>query len=110
MSEAPAIIAMFSGVAEGYEAETNDPIDYIQYVRKDIFDAYKAAVDDGAKLLDDLRDLMQQSTGVAGLHLNGDLAEWDTLTAGGRFEEWLVAIDTFRESMQAARRAGESVQ
>lgn len=104
MSEARAVIANMEFVGEpGRLTQT-------EYVRKDIFDAYKAAVDEGAKLLDDLRDLMQQSTGVAGLHLNGDLAEWDTLTAGGRCEEWLLAIEVFSEAMQAARKAGESVR
>jgi hypothetical protein len=33
--------------------------------------------------------LMQSSEGVAGLHLNGDVAPWYELLPGGRFEEWL---------------------
>lgn len=37
--------------------------------------------------------LMDESSGVAGLHLNGDLAEWHSLRTGGEFEEWLLAFD-----------------
>ena len=33
--------------------------------------------------------LISDSYGVAGLHLNGDVASWDDLLAGGRFEDWL---------------------
>lgn len=37
--------------------------------------------------------LIDESEGVAGLHLNGDLAPWSELRTGGRFEEWLVDFD-----------------
>lgn len=33
--------------------------------------------------------LIDDSQGVAGLHHNGDVAEWEELLAGGRFEAWL---------------------
>ena len=33
--------------------------------------------------------LIDNSHGVYGLHLNGDLSPWDELLAGGSFEEWL---------------------
>jgi len=38
-------------------------------------------------------DLISDSHGVAGLHLNGDVASWDELRTGGRFESWLLAFD-----------------
>ena len=38
-------------------------------------------------------DLMDESAGVYGLHLNGDPSPWDELRTGGRFEEWLVDFD-----------------
>ena len=47
-----------------------------------------------------VQSLINESQGVAGLHLNGDLAPWDELLAGGRFEEWL------RDFSEAARAAG----
>jgi hypothetical protein len=39
-----------------------------------------------------VRDLIAQSEGVAGLHLNGDLAPWGELLEGGRFEAWLLPL------------------
>ena len=41
------------------------------------------------KGLDAVQDLINNSYGVAGLHLNGDVAPWDELLEGGRFEDWL---------------------
>ena len=38
-------------------------------------------------------DLIDNSTGVEGLHLNGDIAPWNELRTGGRFESWLVDFD-----------------
>lgn len=38
-------------------------------------------------------DLINESEGVAGLHRNGDVAPWDELRTGGRFEEWLEKFD-----------------
>ena len=40
-----------------------------------------------------LNQLQENSEGVAGLHLNGDVAPWDELRQGGRFEEWLMVFD-----------------
>lgn len=37
----------------------------------------------------DIAILIDNSQGVAGLHLNGDVAKWSDLLIGGRFEEWL---------------------
>lgn len=37
-----------------------------------------------------LQTLISESTGVAGLHFNGDIAPWEELMEGGRFEEWLL--------------------
>lgn len=34
-------------------------------------------------------ELIRESDGVVGLHLNGDVAPWSDLLAGGRYEEWL---------------------
>lgn len=45
-------------------------------------------------------NLMDNSTGVDGLHLNGDIAPWGELRTGGRFEGWLVDFD---EALEWAR-------
>lgn len=47
--------------------------------------------------------LIRDSHGVAGLHLNGDIAPWSELLTGGRFEEWLLDFDA-----AIASGAGES--
>mgnify|MGYP003654228609 CR=1 FL=1 len=36
-----------------------------------------------------VRDLIDSSEGVAGLHGNGDVAPWGDLLLGGSYEEWL---------------------
>ena len=48
-----------------------------------------------------LESLIDNSHGVAGLHLNGDVAPWGELTQGGRFEEWLTALDNARTQLDA---------
>ena len=42
-------------------------------------------------------DLINNSRGIAGLHLNGDDAPWDELLRGGRFETWLIKLSEFEE-------------
>jgi len=44
--------------------------------------------------------LINESSGVFGLHLNGDPSPWSELRTGGRFEEWLVA---FHEALGIAQ-------
>lgn len=40
-----------------------------------------------------MKELMEDSHGVIGLHLNGDIAIWSSLRKGGQFEEHLIAVD-----------------
>jgi hypothetical protein len=47
-------------------------------------------------LLDDLDALVDNSEGVAGLHPNGDVASWESLREGGRFETWLMRMGEAR--------------
>lgn len=42
-----------------------------------------------AKAHEAVSGLMSDSHGVSGLHLNGDVAPWASLLAGGEFEDWL---------------------
>ena len=51
-----------------------------------------AKVEQMEKGLVAVQELIQSSDGVAGLHLNGDVASWNDLLAGGHFEEWLAAF------------------
>ena len=38
--------------------------------------------------------LISESKGVAGLHLNGDIATWAELQTGGKYDGWLTDFDT----------------
>lgn len=40
-----------------------------------------------------IAQLISESYGVAGLHRNGDVAPWEELRTGGRFEDWLLDFD-----------------
>lgn len=44
--------------------------------------------------------LMNNSSGVYGMHLNGDCSPWDELRTGGMFEAWLLDFDA---AIDAAR-------
>lgn len=62
------------------------------------------------KLLATLRELYgrltvlaENSTGVCGLHLNGDIASWGSLLSGGQFDEWIG------QSVDAARALIDSL-
>lgn len=57
-------------------------------------------------LVQDLDALMQDSGGVYGLHLNGDPAPWETLTAKGEFSDWLGSFDRLRDHLDALFPAG----
>ena len=59
------------------------------------------------KGLEAVESLINESHGVSGLHLNGDLAPWDELRTGGRFEEWLIAFDDALNAMRSSNPSGE---
>lgn len=54
------------------------------------------------KGLDAVSNLIADSSGVVGLHLNGDVATWDELREGGRFEDWLIDFDTAKAHSEEA--------
>lgn len=55
--------------------------------------AVAAARDAAVAGLRAVEALMDESYGVAGLHLNSDIAPWGDLRTGGQYEEWLLAFD-----------------
>lgn len=55
-----------------------------------------AVMGKAAELVSDVRALADESDGVAGLHLNGDIARWGELLPGGRFER-LTALDDLED-------------
>lgn len=54
--------------------------------------------------LDSINDLIENSNGVDGLHLNGNIAEWSELRTGGCFEEWLTDFDIALEASKGERQ------
>lgn len=58
------------------------------------------------KGLEAVESLINESHGVGGLHLNGDLATWGELRTGGEFEEWLIAFD---DALNATRSSNPRV-
>lgn len=57
-----------------------------------------------------LDDLICDSSGVYGLHLNGEVAPWGTLLEGGQFEEWLLPLSEMKEALDAARPEVEAAR
>lgn len=55
--------------------------------------SYDEVVNALRALRKDIDDLVNQSQGVAGLHMNGDVAEWDSLLPGGTFGAWLASVE-----------------
>ena len=49
--------------------------------------------------VESVNDLINNSYGIAGLHLNGDVAPWNELLRGGRFESWLLKFDIALDSL-----------
>ena len=45
-----------------------------------------------SELVDEINQLVSESCGVAGLHQNGDVATWEEILPGGRFE-WLGSLE-----------------
>lgn len=52
-------------------------------------------------------DLIAESGGVYGLHLNGDNAPWESLIAGGRFEEWTSGLEVARATLAQPADGGK---
>ena len=50
-------------------------------------------------------ELIAESEGVAGLHMNGDTAPWRELREGGGFEEWLMQFDAAMNAVVTKARA-----
>lgn len=60
--------------------------------------------------LDAVDALISESLGVTGLHMNGDIAEWDSLLEGGFYEDWLIdysrALPLVNDAALATTEAG----
>lgn len=61
--------------------------------------AVKKLVEACLKGIAAVRTLINSSHGVAGLHLNGDLATWAELEEGGQFEAWLTDFNKAEQTL-----------
>jgi len=50
--------------------------------------------------LNAVREIIDESEGIVGLHLNGDVAYWDDLQVGGVFEDYLSPLQEAEEVLQ----------
>lgn len=57
----------------------------------------KELVEAAARVAADVADLAAHSEGVAGLHMDGDLAPWGSLLDGGEFGAWLGSVAELEE-------------
>lgn len=55
--------------------------------------------EDAARVLHDIDDLVANSEGVTGLHMNGEVAEWSAIMDGGSFGAWLCSVETLRNTL-----------
>ena len=63
----------------------------------------KALVEAAAVTLHDIDDLVANSEGVAGLHMNGDVACWESIMDGGAFGAWLSSVEKLRLTLAALK-------
>ena len=65
----------------------------------------RAEVDRLRKGIAAVDQLIRESVGVAGLHLNGDIAYWTELRTGGGYEGWLLDFDAAIDAARGAELA-----
>ena len=75
--------------------------DRYKQLRTAVCAEHTAELESLAKGIKAVSALIKESYGVAGLHLDGDVAPWGDLLAGGRFEGWL------QDFSEAAETAGK---
>ena len=61
------------------------------------YDTFVARMRDG---IEAVRMLIDESRGVSGLHLSGEIALWETLETGGQFEEWLKKFNDAEQALK----------
>ena len=68
------------------------PTEFAQQLERELAEKTRLLAE-SRKGLNSVVDLINDSHGVTGLHLNGDVAQWEELRTGGRFEDWLIDFD-----------------
>lgn len=70
-----------------------DPCEDGGWALLDDYKALQAECEKLRKAVAAVEDLIDHSSGVAGLHQNGEVAPWHDLRQGGAFESWLIDFD-----------------
>lgn len=78
-----------SNVMEEVDGELFNTLEYAARTLQAIMPLLEE-MDKGIKAVS---DLIYDSQGIYGLHMNGDVAPWHDLQTGGRFENWLKDFD-----------------
>lgn len=79
--------------------DSSNPADWNKHLYKEIERLQQQVKERGERMvlmlkaINAFKDLISESEGVYGLHLNGDPAPWNELQAGGRYEEWLIYLE-----------------
>ena len=63
-------------------------------------DGRKEGIEEMRPGIEAVEGLINNSHGVDGLHLNGDIAPWDELRTGGIYMEWLREFDRALERLK----------
>lgn len=82
--------------ALGYTISRSDKIDRL--------------IDAASIVLHDIDALVSNSEGVAGLHMNGEVADWQSLMAGGSFGSWLESVEDLRAALPAPVTAVDAAE
>lgn len=86
-------------IVAGVKAEREIPLTAVDQIvrQQEEINALRARVAKLERGLKAVDQLIAESGGVYGLHLNGDMAPWAELRSGGRYEEWLRDFDAAME-------------
>jgi flagellar biosynthesis/type III secretory pathway protein FliH len=86
------VIILTEGYEWGFckECERIKELEKLSIIDHNTIHTQRQCIKELTEALEAVQELIDNSRGVFGLHLNGDLSPWDELLEGGRFQEWLL--------------------
>lgn len=96
---------IYADIAERVAADLKESREYALALQQELKD--RAAKSDpiiaaSKRVLHDIDDLVANSEGVSGLHMNGEVADWQSIMAGGSFGAWLESVEILRAAVALA--------
>ena len=93
---------IYADIAERVVAEIKESREYALALQQELKD--RAAKSDpivaaSKRVLHDIDDLVANSEGVSGLHMNGEVADWQSIMSGGSFGAWLESVEILRAAL-----------